>query len=72
MTIMQRGNSVGVRTIIASTGWTAGGFPSWMSGSLTLNVELAIDLKADQSANSNEIAKKVPFGGAGGRRGRRR
>jgi S-DNA-T family DNA segregation ATPase FtsK/SpoIIIE len=60
--IMQRGNGLGVRTIIASQGWIAGGFPSWMSGSFTLNVELALDSQDDPSKNNRVVAKKVPFG----------
>ncbi|NTY62527.1 type VII secretion protein EccCa [Mycolicibacterium sphagni] len=60
--IMQRGNGLGVRTIIAAAGWIAGGFPSWMSSSFTLNVELALDVNDDPSRNNRDVAKKVPFG----------
>ena len=34
--IMERGNSLGVRAIVAASGWIAGGFPSWMTNSFTL------------------------------------
>lgn len=60
--IMQRGNSLGVRTIIAANGWISGGFPSWMPSSFTLNVELKLDTNDDPAKNNRDIAKRVPFG----------
>ncbi|HEX7823468.1 MAG TPA: FtsK/SpoIIIE domain-containing protein, partial [Mycobacterium sp.] len=60
--IMERGNSLGIRAIIAAAGWIAGGFPSWMSNTLTLNVELALGSQDDASKNNRDVAKKVPFG----------
>ena len=60
--IMERGNSLGVRAIVAAAGWIAGGFPSWMSNSFTLNVELALGSQDDPSKNNRDVAKKVPFG----------
>jgi S-DNA-T family DNA segregation ATPase FtsK/SpoIIIE len=60
--IMERGNSLGIRAIVAATGWIAGGFPSWMSNTFTLNVELALGSQDDPSKNNRVVAKKVPFG----------
>lgn len=60
--IMQRGNSVGVRVILASSGWIPGGFPSWMKGAFTLNVELALDSQDNLAENNRDVARKVPFG----------
>ena len=60
--IMERGSSLGVRVIVAAAGWIAGGFPSWMSNTFTLNVELALGSQDDPSKNNRNVAKKVPFG----------
>lgn len=60
--IMERGNSLGIRAIVAAAGWIAGGFPSWMANTFTLNVELALGSQDDPSKNNRDVAKKVPFG----------
>jgi type VII secretion protein EccCa/type VII secretion protein EccCb len=60
--IMERGNSLGIRAIVAAAGWIAGGFPSWMSNTFTLKVELALGSQDDPSKNNRDVAKKVPFG----------
>ncbi|MCH9729739.1 MAG: type VII secretion protein EccCa [Actinomycetia bacterium] len=60
--IMERGSALGVRVIVAANGWISGGFPSWMTNLMPVNVELALGSQDDASKNNRDVAKKVPFG----------
>jgi S-DNA-T family DNA segregation ATPase FtsK/SpoIIIE len=59
--IMERGSALGVRVIVSASGWISGGFLSWMTNLMPLNVELALG-DQDVSRNDRVVGKKVPFG----------